>query len=458
MAMQLTEPVITEAQREMALKIARGFVRKLPRNVLVEDLEQAALLGLWDGLQKNAGREQAPEQLEWYLRVRIRGAILDELRTEDWIQRRLRREEREGRAEVRVLHGADTSGALRWEETIVSPEADVDERLDEEGLAEAAIQALGDSARGQRERRVIRQHYYHGHKFKDIGNDLGVSEPRISQLHARAIRKMRAALKEEHEPGASDRRTGSPAAEDRPADAVAGAVPGSGLARPPAEAAPRLVPRRARGAELGGEAREELHGAGSATRDAGAPADPGGGLAVTEPVPSVLPEEGIDLAAELERYRCWLIEQALIRTDGNIIAAGKLLGYRHKTSLYAILRKRAHGATFRKGGAAHRDDVRPAAPAEAPAPELPPPAHPTSVEALPQEPPSTALQLERRLARLMERIPWQRVEQLRAEGLDDFRIAQKLASGLDTNRLLLQRALERRREAEAASVPWEQQP
>src|SRR5690606_33063991 len=59
-------------------QIAGGFQRKLPRNVLRDDLIAAGMSGLWDAVRKH-GHEQT-ENFDWYVRVRIRGAILDELR------------------------------------------------------------------------------------------------------------------------------------------------------------------------------------------------------------------------------------------------------------------------------------------------------------------------------------------------------------------------------------------
>src|SRR5262249_370892 len=49
-----------------------------------------------------------------------------------------------------------------------------------------AVERLPD-----RERRIVAMHYYEGMKFKEIGAELGVSEPRISQLHARALHRLR---------------------------------------------------------------------------------------------------------------------------------------------------------------------------------------------------------------------------------------------------------------------------
>src|SRR5687767_13154468 len=51
-------------------KIVGGFQRKLPRNVLREDLMAAGMIGLWDAIQRHG--EQADEGFEWYVRVRVR--------------------------------------------------------------------------------------------------------------------------------------------------------------------------------------------------------------------------------------------------------------------------------------------------------------------------------------------------------------------------------------------------
>lgn len=158
--------------------------------------------------------------------------------------------------------------------------------------------------------------------------------------------------------------------------------------------------------------------------------------AVTEPVPSVLPEGGIDLLAELERYRAWLIEQAMLRSAGNISAAARLLGFRGSAALYKLLARRAQGLGFRRGCAARLD----------PSAHLPPQPLPTELaEALPvAEVPAPAA--ERELAKLMARIPWERVEQLRAEGAADWTIAKRLAPSLDTHRFSVEKALKARRE------------
>src|SRR5258708_12470252 len=63
------------------------LLRKLPPNVLRDDLIAAGTFGLVDALRKSADRGPA---FDWYARIRIRGAVVDELRAQDWLTRRAR--------------------------------------------------------------------------------------------------------------------------------------------------------------------------------------------------------------------------------------------------------------------------------------------------------------------------------------------------------------------------------
>lgn len=124
---------------------------------------------------------------------------------------------------------------------------------------------------------------------------------------------------------------------------------------------------------------------------------------VTEPVPSVLPEEGVQLDAELLRYRDWMIGQALLRTSGSRAAAARLLGI-NRTTLVEILKR------------SERTESKAAL-----ADQLP--------------------EVDRRLVELAARIPWDRVAQMRAEGAKDCHIARRLAFSLDTHRYTIEKAL-----------------
>jgi RNA polymerase sigma factor for flagellar operon FliA len=175
-------------------KIACGIQRRLPRHVLSEDLVAAGMGGLWDALRRRG--QHTPGSFEWYVRVRVRGAILDELRAQDWLPRRARAKAANDipgtKAPFLVVRFDDIS---EWEQhrclataQSATSEQEVSHKLASERVARA-VQQLPE-----RERHIISMHYYRGVRFKDLGSELGVSEPRVSQLHSRAMRRLRTLL------------------------------------------------------------------------------------------------------------------------------------------------------------------------------------------------------------------------------------------------------------------------
>jgi RNA polymerase sigma factor FliA len=173
-------------------KIAGGFQRKLPRNVLREDLLAAGMGGLWDAIRRHG--QTAGDSFEWYVRVRVRGAILDELRAQDWLPRRARAAAANASAESgeyvpppAVVRLDDVS---EWEQSrclsqLSSSESAVAAKFTQECLVRAVDKLP------ERERHIVSAHYFRGVKFKDLGLELGVSEPRISQLHSRAMQRLK---------------------------------------------------------------------------------------------------------------------------------------------------------------------------------------------------------------------------------------------------------------------------
>ncbi|HEY5956006.1 MAG TPA: sigma-70 family RNA polymerase sigma factor [Polyangiaceae bacterium] len=193
-AEELMAAQLLQQYAPLVRQIVGGFQRKLPRNVLRDDLIAAGMSGLWDAIRRQAG--QYDESFEWYVRVRIRGAILDELRAQDWLPRRARAAAAEAQvpgatslAPPSVVRLDDVS---EWEQGRAlssaessSSESAVHHKLVGEALAKA-VDLLPE-----RERHIVSMHYFKGVKFKDLGTQLGVSEPRISQLHSRAMKRLR---------------------------------------------------------------------------------------------------------------------------------------------------------------------------------------------------------------------------------------------------------------------------
>jgi RNA polymerase sigma factor for flagellar operon FliA len=183
-------------------QIVARFLRRLPPNVLRDDLISAGTYGLIDSLRKN-GNDRGPT-FEWYARVRIRGAILDELRAQDWLTRRARSrvtaQADDGRAPLSgVVSIDDLSEASRnalCDESTPSPLEAAEESAERAVLARAIDQLL------HRERLIVTLHYFQGVQLKAIAAQLGVSEPRVSQLHSRAMAKLRATLSRQEEAAA----------------------------------------------------------------------------------------------------------------------------------------------------------------------------------------------------------------------------------------------------------------
>jgi RNA polymerase sigma factor for flagellar operon FliA len=167
------------------------FLRRVPPSVQRDDLVAAGTIGLMDALAKHVGERDA--RFEWYARVRIRGAILDELRQQDWLSRRARaRIIDPSRPSLRptVVAVDDLHGGAQAHEP---QDDDLAERHDGRVALSDAIRQLP-----ARERGIVEMHYIRGVQFREIAETLGVSVPRVSQLHARAIEMLRELLAAEH--------------------------------------------------------------------------------------------------------------------------------------------------------------------------------------------------------------------------------------------------------------------
>ena len=171
-------------------QVVARVLRRLPPNVLREDLVAAGTYGLVDALRKSSERTVA---FDWYARIRIRGAVVDELRAQDWLTRRARTrlakaQARGENAAVSVVGFDDLPEGQAFgfaDAGAPSPLEQVETRMERASL-ELAVGKLPE-----REGNIVRWHYFEGVPFKDIAGRLGVSEPRVSQLHSRAMLRLR---------------------------------------------------------------------------------------------------------------------------------------------------------------------------------------------------------------------------------------------------------------------------
>lgn len=195
----LTSTELLQKYLKVVRQIAGGFQRKLPRNVLRDDLIAAGMSGLWDAVRRQGHENNG--NFDWYVRVRIRGAILDELRAQDWLPRRARAAASEA-AQAEGSRPSAVPVVLRFDEVSETEQARCLARDDTN--AELAVEASHVKRQlmqameqlPERERKIVSLHYFRGVKFKDLGEMLGVSEPRISQLHSRAMGRLKVILAE----------------------------------------------------------------------------------------------------------------------------------------------------------------------------------------------------------------------------------------------------------------------
>ncbi len=161
-----------------------------------DDLVSAGVVGLIDAVDRFDYERGIP--FEGFARARIRGEIIDELRRLD----------RRGRAfwkRVRAGGGVaeDSTAALSLDRLVASggepAVGDASEPVLEQDLLDDVASAL--ESLPARERDVIRRYYGASRTLRQIGDEMGVSEARVCQLHARAIAQLRRALVTTREPG-----------------------------------------------------------------------------------------------------------------------------------------------------------------------------------------------------------------------------------------------------------------
>jgi RNA polymerase sigma factor for flagellar operon FliA len=233
------EPLTRE---EMILKytplikyIAHRLAMRLPPHVSVEDLMSAGVIGLMDALNKfDPGKKV---QFKTYAEFRIKGAMLDELRSSDWVSRSVRQkaaqlektfqtlEKKRGRAvedeevaqemglsldhyynlvnEVNGVFLLDLENVRNKigkppEEDLVNLLMDDKEKqpfhlLGLEELKKVLAQAIDELT--PKEKTVISLYYYEELTLKEIGEVLGFTESRICQIHAKAILKLKSKIR-----------------------------------------------------------------------------------------------------------------------------------------------------------------------------------------------------------------------------------------------------------------------
>lgn len=226
-------PLDTQVEQYLPLvrRIAHHLVARLPSSVVVDDLIQAGVIGLIDAIQKYDTSKGA--SFETYAGIRIRGAMIDEIRRGEWAPRSVHRNARaiqDAMRNVEARVGRDANDREVADELGISlddyygmaqdsmatrlfsidemesPDALIDytdlnthsrnpsNELQREALLEGLVKAIGDLP--ERERMVLSLYYDEELNLKEIGEVLGVSESRVCQIHSQATHRLRARLKD----------------------------------------------------------------------------------------------------------------------------------------------------------------------------------------------------------------------------------------------------------------------
>jgi RNA polymerase sigma factor for flagellar operon FliA len=212
--------------------VAGRVYARLPNTVDQADLVSYGILGLIDAIEKFDTDRGV--KFETYAVARIRGAIVDELRSIDWVPRSVRAKakaadqaytqleaslhraptDEELAAELGLSRGELDSllrqtaraGIAQLDEVLYGTErtlgdslADSDdgptvaiEAAEMRGVLARAITGLAD-----RERTVLTLYYYEGLNLSEIGDILGVTESRTCQIHTKAVQRLRQRLRDE---------------------------------------------------------------------------------------------------------------------------------------------------------------------------------------------------------------------------------------------------------------------
>ncbi|PID63243.1 MAG: RNA polymerase sigma factor FliA [Gammaproteobacteria bacterium] len=221
---------LVAANADLVKRIAFHLMNRLPPSVQAEDLIQAGMIGLLE-----ASRQYDPSQgasFETYAGIRVRGAMLDEIRRSDWTPRSVHRKSREaaevlrdieqqqGREakprevaeklgiEISAYHLILTESSAAHIYSIDQPDEQTGETMP---LPESSESTPGEHMEYQlfrgalansisnlpeREALVMSLYYEEELNLREIGEILGVSESRVCQIHGQAMKRLKLRLAE----------------------------------------------------------------------------------------------------------------------------------------------------------------------------------------------------------------------------------------------------------------------
>ncbi len=230
---QLDRSAMIKQYQPLVRRLAHYMMAKLPASVEVDDLIQVGLIGLADALSRYESSQGV--QFETFATQRIRGAMLDELRGNDWMSRGSRKSQKEIETTMRRLeHRLGRSpieseiatemgmslvdyqsllGKVRGTQLVyledmsrngeeddsfldrhvADSEADPMNMLRDHRLRESLVAAI--KSLPEREQYIMSMYYEQDMNLKEIAAVLDVTESRICQLHSQSIARLRAKMR-----------------------------------------------------------------------------------------------------------------------------------------------------------------------------------------------------------------------------------------------------------------------
>ena len=234
---QLDRDALFHQHVPLVRRIAHHMIAKLPPNVELDDLIQVGLIGLNDALTRYEVTQGV--QFETFATQRIRGAMLDELRENDWMSRSSRKSQKDIEQAVRraeqkfgrcateseiaqelqmeladyqsllgkvrgaqlvyledMGHASDENGGSEGflDRNVADEGADPVTLLREQGIRSALVAAI--KLLPERAQHIMGMYYEEDMNLKEIAAVLGVTESRVCQLHSQAVARLRNKMRE----------------------------------------------------------------------------------------------------------------------------------------------------------------------------------------------------------------------------------------------------------------------
>jgi RNA polymerase sigma factor for flagellar operon FliA len=217
--------VLVREYASLVKRIAHHLISRLPSSVQPDDLIQSGMIGLLEAASKYDPGKGA--SFETYAGIRIRGSMVDEIRKGDWVPRSVHRNVRSVTAAMKSLEGRlgrdatdreiademnvtlteffsimkDAAGSrlfsfeeipMTGEQGVVSNTPNPLDQVQKRDFQRSLAAAIGKLP--EREQLVLSLYYDDELNLKEIGEVLGVSESRVSQIHTQAALRLRSKL------------------------------------------------------------------------------------------------------------------------------------------------------------------------------------------------------------------------------------------------------------------------